>query len=85
MPDPVAAAAADPNIIYAIIKAIFDPANIVAVAVVGVMFIFYKITSQRFELEAQEQKDIINKIGELERKITVLEIKLENLHDHKQG
>jgi len=83
MADPVAAAAADPNIIYAIIKAIFDPANIVAVAVVGVMFIFYKITSQRFELEAQEQKDIINKIGELERKITVLEIKLENLHDHK--
>ena len=79
MADPVAAAAADPNFI----KAIFDPANIVAVAVVGVMFIFYKITSQRFELEAQEQKDIINKIGELERKITVLEIKLENLHDHK--
>jgi len=81
MADPVAAAAADPNVI----KAIFDPANIVAVAVVGVMFIFYRITSQRFELEAQEQKDIINKIGELERKITVLEIKLENLHDHKQG
>ena len=80
MSDP-ASLAVDPNLV----SAVLNPANIVAVAVVGVMFIFYKITSQRFELEAQEQKDIINKIGELERKITVLEIKLESLHDHKQG
>ena len=80
MPDSVAAAAADPNFI----KAIFDPANIVAVAVVGVMFIFYRITSQRFELEAQEQKDIISKLADLERKITIIEIKLESQHD-KQG
>lgn len=80
MADP-ASLAVDPNLV----SAIFNPANIVAVAVVGVMFIFYKITSQRFELEAQEQKDITNKIADLERKITVLEIKLENLHDHKQG
>ena len=80
MSDP-ASLAVDPNLV----SAVLNPANIVAVAVVGVMLIFYKITSQRFELEAQEQKDIINKIGELERKITVLEIKLENLHDHKQG
>lgn len=80
MADP-ASLIADPSVI----KSVLDPANLVAVVAVGVMWIFYKITSQRFELEAQEQKDIINKLGELERKITVLEIKLENLNDHKQG
>ena len=79
MPDQLAAAAADPNVI----NAIFNPANIVSVAVVGLLFVFYRITSQRFELEAQQQKDLILKLADLERKITLLELRLENQHDHK--
>ena len=79
MPDQLAAAAADPNVI----NAIFNPANIVSVAVVGLLFAFYRITSQRFELEAQQQKDLILKLADLERKLTLLELRLENQHDHK--
>ena len=79
MPDQLAAAAADPNVI----NAIFNPANIVSVAVVGLLFVFYRITSQRFELEAQQQKDLILKLADLERKMTLLELRLENQHDHK--
>jgi hypothetical protein len=79
MPDQLAAAAADPNVI----NAIFNPANIVSVAVVGLLFVFYRITSQRFELEAQQQKDLILKLADLERKLTLLELRLENQHDHK--
>ena len=79
MPDQIAAAAADPNVI----NAIFNPANIVSVAVVGLLFVFYRITSQRFELEAQQQKDLILKLADLERKLTLLELRLENQHDHK--
>jgi len=78
MPDQLAAAA-DPNVI----NAIFNPANIVSVAVVGLLFVFYRITSQRFELEAQQQKDLILKLADLERKLTLLELRLENQHDHK--
>ena len=79
MPDQLAAAASDPNLI----NAIFNPANIVSVAVVGLLFVFYRITSQRIELEAQQQKDLILKLAELERKLTLLELRLENQHDHK--
>lgn len=79
MSDQLAAAAADPNLIHAI----FNPANIVSVAVVGLLFVFYRITSQRFELEAQQQKDLILKLADLERKLTLLELRLENQHDHK--
>jgi hypothetical protein len=78
MADP-ASLAADPNLIHAI----FNPANIVSVAVVGLLFVFYRITSQRFELEAQQQKDLILKLADLERKLTLLELRLENQHDHK--
>jgi len=51
--------------------------------VVGLLFVFYRITSQRFELEAQQQKDLILKLADLERKLTLLELRLENQHDHK--
>ena len=46
---------ADPSALNpSIIEKILDPNNLVAVVTVGMLYMFYKFTSRRFELEHQE-------------------------------
>jgi formiminotetrahydrofolate cyclodeaminase len=49
----------------------------VAVVTVGLMYMLYKFTSKRFELEAEEQKAIIERMDDLHDELLKLEGKVE--------
>jgi hypothetical protein len=74
---------ADPTAIPpTLIEKALDPNNLVAVVTIGALWLAYKWGSRRFDLEVEEQRDIIKRIDELERRIDKLEAKIEVLHEH---
>ena len=69
---------ADPSAIPpSLIEKVLDPNNLVAVVTVGLMYMLYKFTSNRFELEAEEQKAIIERMDDLHDELLKLEGKVE--------
>jgi len=69
---------ADPSAIPpSLIEKVLDPNNLVAVVTVGLMYMLYKFTSKRFELEAEEQKAIIERMDDLHDELLKLEGKVE--------
>ena len=70
---------ADPALPPSLIEKVIDPNNLVAVVTVGLMYMLYKFTSRRFELEAEEQKQIVERIDDLHDEIMKLEGKVETL------
>ncbi len=61
---------ADPTAIPpTLIEKALDPNNLVAVVTIGALWLAYKWGSRRFDLEVEEQRDI-------------LEAKIEVLHEH---
>jgi formiminotetrahydrofolate cyclodeaminase len=69
---------ADPSALPpSLIEKILDPNNLVAVVTVGLMYMLYKFTSKRFELEAEEQKAIIERMDDLHDELLKLEGKVE--------
>jgi len=70
---------ADPTLPPSLIEKVLDPNNLVAVVTVGLMYMLYKFTSRRFELEAEEQKQIVERIDDLHDEIMKLEGKVETL------
>ena len=69
---------ADPSAIPpSLIEKVLDPNNLVAVVTVGLMYMLYKFTSRRFELEAEEQKAIIERMDDLHDELLKLEGKVE--------
>ena len=79
---------ADPSAIPpSLIEKVLDPNNLVAVVTVGLMYMLYKFTSKRFELEAEEQKAIIERMDDLHDELLKLEGKVEaiaNRADHER-
>ena len=69
---------ADPSALPpSLIEKVLDPNNLVAVVTVGLMYMLYKFTSRRFELEAEEQKAIIERMDDLHDELLKLEGKVE--------
>jgi|DEB0MinimDraft_3_1074331.scaffolds.fasta_scaffold53598_3 formiminotetrahydrofolate cyclodeaminase len=69
---------ADPSALPpSLIEKVLDPNNLVAVVTVGLMYMLYKFTSKRFELEAEEQKAIIERMDDLHDELLKLEGKVE--------
>ena len=69
---------ADPSAIPpSLIEKVLDPNNLVAVVTVGLMYMLYKFTSKPFELEAEEQKAIIERMDDLHDELLKLEGKVE--------
>ena len=79
---------ADPSALPpSLIEKVLDPNNLVAVVTVGLMYMLYKFTSKRFELEAEEQKAIIERMDDLHDELLKLEGKVEaiaNRADHER-
>lgn len=68
---------ADPTLTPGLAEKLLDPNNLVAVVTVGLMYMLYLFTNKRFDLERQEQDEIIKRIDEIERELIKVEAKLE--------
>ena len=69
---------ADPSALNpSIIEKVLDPNNLVAVVTVGLLYMFYKFTSRRFELEHQEQQELAKRIDDLYEELLKLEGKVD--------
>jgi len=71
---------ADPTLTPGLADKLLDPNNLVAVVTVGLMYMLYLFTSKRFDLERQEQDEIIKRIDEIERELIKVEAKLEAMN-----
>jgi hypothetical protein len=74
MPDPSA-------IPPSIIEKALDPNNLVAVVTIALLYMFYRFTSTRFELEREEQKELVEHIDQLEKRIDKIEAMIEILKE----
>ena len=72
---------ADPTLTPGLADKLLDPNNLVAVVTVGLMYMLYLFTNKRFDLERQEQDEIIKRIDEIERELIKVEAKLEAMKD----
>jgi hypothetical protein len=72
---------ADPTLTPGLADKVLDPNNLVAVVTVGLMYMLWKFTNKRFDLERQEQDEIIERIDELDRELLKLEAKLDAKDD----
>ena len=72
---------ADPTLTPGLADKLFDPNNLVAVVTVGLMYMLYLFTNKRFDLERQEQDEIVKRIDEIERELIKVEAKLEAMKD----
>ena len=69
---------ADPSALNpSLVEKVLDPNNLVAVVTVGLMYMFYKFTSRRFELEHQEQEQLAKRIDDLYAELLKLEGKID--------
>lgn len=68
-----------------LIEKALDPNNLVAVVTLAILYMFYRFSSRRFELEVQEQKEIIDRIDELEKRLDKIEVKMEVYHDQDKA
>ena len=71
----------DPTIPPTLIEKALDPNNLVAVVTLAFLYMFYRFTSKRFDLEQQEQKELIDHIDQLEKRIDKLEAMIEILKE----
>lgn len=72
---------ADPTLTPDLADKLLDPNNLVAVVTVGLMYMLYLFTNKRFDLERQEQDEIVKRIDEIERELIKVEAKLEAMRD----
>jgi glycerol-3-phosphate O-acyltransferase len=71
----------DPTLPPSIIEKALDPNNLVAVVTIALLYMFYRFTSTRFELEREEQKEIVEHIDKLEKRIDKIEAMIEILKE----
>jgi nitrogen fixation-related uncharacterized protein len=71
---------ADPTALPpSLIEKVLDPANLVAVVTVGLMYMLWQFTNKRFDLERQEQEDIIGRLDDYHDELLKLEGQIEAL------
>ncbi len=72
---------ANPTLTPGLADKLLDPNNLVAVVTVGLMYMLYRCTDKRFDLERQQQDEIIKRIEELDRELLKLEAKVDAKDD----
>ncbi len=71
---------ADPTALPpSLIEKVLDPSNLVAVVTVGLMYMLWTFTNKRFDLERQEQEDIIGRLDDYHDELLKLEGQIEAL------
>ncbi len=70
---------ADPTLTPNLIEKVLDPSNLVAVVTVGLMYMLWTFTNKRFDLERQEQEDIIGRLDDYHDELLKLEGQIEAL------
>jgi len=70
---------ADPTLTPNLIEKVLDPSNLVAVVTVGLMYMLWQFTNKRFDLERQEQEDIIGRLDDYHDELLKLEGQIEPL------
>ena len=72
---------ADPTLTPGLADKVLDPNNLVAVVTVGLLYMFWVFMNCRFDLERQEQDEIVKRIDQIEKELLKLEAKLEAMKD----
>ena len=67
------------NIPPSILEKVLDPNNLVAVVTVGLMYMMWTFVNKRFDLERQEQEDIIGRLDDYHDELLKLEGQVEAL------
>jgi nitrogen fixation-related uncharacterized protein len=71
---------ADPTALPpSLIEKVLDPSNLVAVVTVGLMYMLWTFVNKRFDLERQEQEDIIGRLDDYHDELLKLEGQIEAL------
>ena len=71
---------ADPTALPpSLIEKVLDPANLVAVVTVGLMYMLWTFTNKRFDLERQEQEELVERLDDYHDKLLKLEGQIEAL------
>jgi nitrogen fixation-related uncharacterized protein len=71
---------ADPTALPpSLIEKVLDPSNLVAVVTVGLMYMLWTFVNKRFDLERQEQEDIIGRLDDYHDELLKLEGQVEAL------
>lgn len=72
---------ADPTLTPGLADKVLDPNNLVAVVTVGLLYMFWVFMNRRFDLEREEQSEIIKRIEELDRELLKLEARMDAKDD----
>jgi len=65
---------ADPTALPpSLLEKVLDPNNLVAVVTVGLLYMLWTFTNKRFDLERQEQDELVGRIDELHEDLLKLE------------
>jgi hypothetical protein len=72
---------ADPTLTPGLADKVLDPNNLVAVVTVGLLYMMWKFMNRRFDLEKEEQDEIIKRIDELDRELLKLEARMDAKDD----
>jgi len=70
---------ADPTLTPNLIEKVLDPSNLVAVVTVGLMYMLWTFTNKRFDLERQEQEDIIGRLDDYHDELLKLQGQIDAL------
>jgi nitrogen fixation-related uncharacterized protein len=70
---------ADPTLTPNLIEKVLDPSNLVAVVTVGLMYMLWTFTNKRFDLERQEQEDIIGRLDDYHDELLKLQGQIDTL------
>jgi hypothetical protein len=70
---------ADPTLTPGLADKLLDPNNLVAVVTVGIMYMLWTWVNKRFELEKQEQDEIIERLDEYHDDLLKLQGELDAL------
>jgi len=70
---------ADPTLTPNLIEKVLDPSNLVAVVTVGLMYMLWQFTNKRFDLERQEQEDIIGRLDDYHDELLKLQGQIDTL------
>lgn len=65
---------ADPTALPpSLLEKVLDPNNLVAVVTVGLLYMLWTFTNKRFDLERQEQDELVGRLDELHEDLLKLE------------
>jgi|32_taG_2_1085360.scaffolds.fasta_scaffold36695_2 nitrogen fixation-related uncharacterized protein len=71
---------ADPTALPpSLLEKVLDPNNLVAVVTVGLLYMLWTFTNKRFDLERQEQDELVGRIDELQEDLLKLEGQIDAL------